>query len=158
LPYERLRTVVHPSSVVHAFVQYRDGASIAHLGYPDMRVPISYALTFPSRAPTPCESLDFSRELALEFFPPDEEAFPCLALARVAGQAGGGAPCVLNAANEIAVAAFLDGALPFLGISETVERTLARVDAPEVRDLDELLELDSEAREAALASTRKLVA
>lgn len=158
LPYERLRVVVHPTSVVHALVHYRDGASIAHLGYPDMRVPISYALTFPDCAATPCEALDFSQGLTLEFFPPDDEAFPCLGLARAAGEAGGGAPCVLNAANEVAVAAFLEGTLPFLGIPATVEQTLARVDAPPVDDLTQLLELDAEARASAESLTRELVA
>ena len=158
LPYERLRVVVHPTSVVHALVHYRDGASIAHLGYPDMRVPISYALTYPDCAATPCEALDFSQRLTLEFFPPDEDAFPCLGLARAAGEAGGGAPCVLNAANEVAVAEFLNGTLPFLAIPETVEQTLARVDAPAVDDLQQLLELDAEARATAGALTRELVA
>ena len=157
LPYKQLRVVVHPTSVVHALVHYRDGASIAHLGYPDMRVPISYALTYPECAATPCEALDFSQGLTLEFLPPDEDAFPCLRLARAAGEAGGGAPTVLNAANEVAVAAFLDGALPFLGIPETVEQTLARVDAPAVSDLQQLLELDAQARAVAGALTRELV-
>lgn len=157
LAYENLRAVIHPTSVVHALVQFRDGAAIAHLGYPDMRVPISYALTFPHAAETPCKPLDLTAPLALEFYPPDEDAFPCLSLARAAGEVGGSAPCVLNAANEVAVAAFLDGAIPFLGIAETVERTLARVDAPEVTDLDALIELDAAARDAALASTRELV-
>jgi len=156
LPYDRLRAVVHPTSIVHALVQYTDGATIAHLGYPDMRVPISYALTFPSTAPTPCKSLDFSEGLELTFLPPDEDAFPCLSLARAAGETGGGAPCVLNAANEVAVAAFLEGNLPFLGIPETVERTLARVDGAVVNDLDELLALDEEARAVAREQSREL--
>ncbi|MGI9658682.1 MAG: 1-deoxy-D-xylulose-5-phosphate reductoisomerase [Gaiellaceae bacterium] len=158
LPYEKLRVVVHPTSIVHALVHYRDGASIAHLGYPDMRVPISYALTYPDCAETPCQALDFSQGLTLEFHPPDEEAFPCLRLARVAGETGGGAPCVLNAANEVAVAAFLEGSLPFLSIAETVEQTLARVDAPAVDDLQQLVELDAHARQIAGTLTRELVA
>ncbi len=89
LPYERIEVVVHPTSVVHALVRFRDGASLAHLGYPDMRVPISFALTYPERAATPIEPLDFTSGLILEFAPPDEDAFPCLALARAAGEAGG---------------------------------------------------------------------
>jgi 1-deoxy-D-xylulose-5-phosphate reductoisomerase len=149
---------VHPTSIVHALVHFRDGASIAHLGYPDMRVPISYALTYPDCAETPCESLDFSNGLTLEFHPPDEDAFPCLRLARAAGEAGGGSPCVLNAANEVAVAAFLEGRLPFLGIAETVEQTLARVDAPPVEDLTHLIQLDRDARAVAETLTRGLVA
>ena len=118
LPYDRIEVVVHPTSVVHALVRFRDGAALAHLGYPDMRVPISYALTYPERAATPIAPLDLAGGLILEFRAPDEEAFPCLALARAAGEAGDTAPCVLNAANEVAVAAFLDGELPFLGIAE----------------------------------------
>jgi 1-deoxy-D-xylulose-5-phosphate reductoisomerase len=157
LPYERIEVVVHPTSVVHALVRFRDGASLAHLGYPDMRVPISYALTYPERAATPIAPLDLASGLILEFSAPDEDAFPCLALARAAGEAGRTAPCVLNAANEIAVASFLDGRLPFLGIPEVVERTLNSVDAVAARDLDDLLAVDAEARRVASALTRELV-
>jgi 1-deoxy-D-xylulose-5-phosphate reductoisomerase len=157
LPYERIEVVVHPSSVVHALVRLRDGASLAHLGYPDMRVPISYALTYPERSAVPVEPLDLAQGLILEFGAPDEEAFPCLALARAAGEAGGTAPCVLNAANEVAVAAFLDGELPFLGIAEVVERTLAQIECPPARDLEELVAMDVEARRTAAALTRQLV-
>ena len=157
LPYERIEVVVHPTSVVHALVRLRDGAALAHLGYPDMRVPISFALTFPERAETPIEPLDLSGGLILEFSAADEDAFPCLALARAAGEAGRSAPCVLNAANEIAVAAFLDGRLPFLGIPEVVEGTLNATDTVAARDLDELVAIDAEARKTAAALTRELV-
>ena len=157
LPYERIEVVVHPTSVVHALVRLRDGAALAHLGYPDMRVPISYALTFPERAKTPIEALDLAAGLILEFSAPDEEAFPCLALARAAGEAGRTAPCVLNAANEVAVAAFLDGRLPFLAIAEVVEGTLNATDTAAARDLDELVAMDAEARKTAAALTRQLV-
>jgi 1-deoxy-D-xylulose-5-phosphate reductoisomerase len=157
LPFERIEVVVHPTSVVHALVRLRDGASLAHLGYPDMRVPISYALTYPERSATPIPPLDLASGLILEFSAPDEEAFGCLALARAAGEAGGTAPCVLNAANEVAVAAFLDGALPFLGIADVVERTLAEIDCPPARNLDELVAKDAEARRFASALTRELV-
>jgi 1-deoxy-D-xylulose-5-phosphate reductoisomerase len=157
LPYERIEVVVHPTSVVHALVRLHDGAALAHLGYPDMRVPISYALTFPERAETPIEPLDLAAGLILEFSAPDEEAFPCLALARAAGEAGRTAPCVLNAANEVAVAAFLDGRLPFLAIAEVVEGTLNATDTPAARDLDELVAMDAEARKTAAALTRQLV-
>ncbi len=157
LPYERIEVVVHPTSVVHALVRLRDGAALAHLGYPDMRVPISYALTFPERAETHIEPLDLAAGLILEFSAPDEEAFPCLALARAAGEAGRTAPCVLNAANEVAVAAFLDGRLPFLAIAEVVEGTLNATDTAAARDLDELVAMDSEARKTAAALTRELV-
>jgi 1-deoxy-D-xylulose-5-phosphate reductoisomerase len=157
LPYDRIEVVVHPTSVVHAIVRFRDGASLAHLGYPDMRVPISYALTYPERAATPIAPLDLASGLILEFSAPDEDAFPCLALARAAGEAGRTAPCVLNAANEIAVASFLDGRLPFLGIPEVVERTLNSIDTVVARDLEELLAIDEEARRVASALTRELV-
>jgi 1-deoxy-D-xylulose-5-phosphate reductoisomerase len=157
LPYEAIEVVVHPSSIVHALVNLRDGAALAHLGYPDMRVPISYALTYPERAPTPIEPLDLASGLILEFQAPDEETFPCLSLARAAGEAGGTAPCVLNAANEVAVAAFLDGELPFSGIGDVVERTLAKVDYGPASDLDELTARDADARRAAAALQRELV-
>ncbi|HLM93960.1 MAG TPA: 1-deoxy-D-xylulose-5-phosphate reductoisomerase [Gaiellaceae bacterium] len=157
LPYEQIGVVVHPTSVVHALVRLRDGAALAHLGYPDMRVPISYALTFPERAETPIEPLDLAAGLILEFSAPDEDAFPCLALARAAGEAGRTAPCVLNAANEIAVAAFLNGRLPFLAIAEVVEGTLNATDTAAARDLDELVAMDAEARKTAAALTRELV-
>ncbi|HET8652071.1 MAG TPA: 1-deoxy-D-xylulose-5-phosphate reductoisomerase [Gaiellaceae bacterium] len=157
LGYERIEVVVHPTSVVHALVRFRDGASLAHLGYPDMRVPISYALTYPERAETPIEPLDLAAGLILEFQAPDVDAFPCLALARAAGEAGDTAPCVLNGANEVAVAAFLDGQLSFLGIADVVERTLAQIDCVPARDLEELTEIDADARRIASALTRQLV-
>jgi 1-deoxy-D-xylulose-5-phosphate reductoisomerase len=157
LRYDQIEVVVHPSSIVHALVRFRDGASLAHLGYPDMRVPISFALTYPERAETPIEPLDLASGLILEFRAPDEEAFPCLALARAAGEAGDTAPCVLNAANEVAVAAFLDNRLPFLGIPGVVERTLARIDCVPANDLDDLVAMDAEARRVASGLTRQLV-
>jgi 1-deoxy-D-xylulose-5-phosphate reductoisomerase len=157
LDYDRIEVVIHPTSIVHALVRFRDGASLAHLGYPDMRVPISFALTYPERAATSIEPLELGSGLILEFAPPDEQAFPCLGLARAAGEAGGTAPCVLNAANEVAVGAFLDEQLPFLGIADVVERTLSSVDSPPVHDLDELVAVDAEARRAASALMRELV-
>jgi 1-deoxy-D-xylulose-5-phosphate reductoisomerase len=157
LPYERIEVAVHPASIVHALVRFRDGACLAHLGYPDMRVPISYALTYPERAATPVPPLDLASGLVLEFSPPDEDAFPCLALARAAGEAGGTAPCILNAANEVAVAAFLDGAIPFLAISEVVERALSVVEPAPASDLDELVAVDAQARRVAAAFTQALV-
>jgi len=107
IPYERIDVVLQPTSIVHALVRFRDGASLAHLGYPDMRVPIAFALTYPERTATPVEPLDFTQGLVLEFEPPDLETFPLLALARSAGERGGTYPCAFNAANEVAVAAFL---------------------------------------------------
>ncbi len=149
LPYERLEVVVHPTSVVHALVRFRDGSALAHVGYPDMRVPISFALTYPDRAATPVPPLDLAGGLTLEFEAPDLETFPLLALARRAGEAGGTYPCAFNAANEVAVAAFLDGRLPFLAIAETVGETLDQVAGAPARDLEDLLEANASARRLA---------
>ena len=146
LPYDRIEVVVHPSSVVHGLVRFRDGASFAHLGYPDMTVPISYALTYPGRAATDVAPLDLASGLTLEFSAPDLETFPLLALARRAGELGGTYPCVFNAANDVAVAAFLAGRLPFLGIAEVVEEALAAADGATAHDLAELVEADAAAR------------
>jgi 1-deoxy-D-xylulose-5-phosphate reductoisomerase len=146
LPYERIDVVVHPTSIVHGVVRFRDGASIAHLGHPDMRVPISYALTYPKRAATPVPALDLTAG-PLEFFPPDVETFRMLALARDAGERGGTYPCAYNAANEVAVAGFLEGRIGFLDIAALVEDVLGRVDGAPARDLDELREADCGARE-----------
>ncbi len=149
LDYDRIEVVVHPTSTVHALVRFRDGAALAHLGYPDMRVPISFALTYPERAATPVPALDFGSGLTLEFEPPDLDTFPLLRLAREAGERGGTYPCAFNAANEVAVAAFLDGRLSFLGIAETVEETLAAVDGAPAGDLEALVAADEEARRLA---------
>ena len=148
IPYAGIEVVLQPTSIVHSLVRLRDGATIAHLGYPDMRVPISYALTYPERAATPVAPLDFSA-LTLEFQQPDTETFPMLALAREAGERGGTAPCVFNAANEVAVAAFLAGRLPFLAIAEVVADALAQSDAAPARDAHDLLEADGAARRLA---------
>jgi 1-deoxy-D-xylulose-5-phosphate reductoisomerase len=148
VPYDRIEVLVHPTSTVHALVRFRDGAALAHLGLPDMRVPISYALTYPRRAATPVPPLDL-RGLSLEFHEPDHETFPLLGLAYEAGRRGGTAPCAYNAANEVAVAAFLEGRIPFLAIAELVERALARDDGSPARDLDDLLRADADARRAA---------
>jgi 1-deoxy-D-xylulose-5-phosphate reductoisomerase len=149
LEYERIEVVVHPTSVVHALVRFRDGAALAHLGYPDMRVPISYALTHPERRATPVPGLDFSAGLQLEFEPPDLERFPLLGLARAAGERGGTFPCAFNAANEMAVAAFLDGRIGFPEIARLVEDALGEVDGAPARDLAELVEADGQARRVA---------
>jgi 1-deoxy-D-xylulose-5-phosphate reductoisomerase len=148
LPYDRIEVVVHPSSVVHALVRLRDGALLAHLGAPDMRVPISYALTYPARAATPVPQLDLAGGLDLRFEAPDLDAFPMLGLALAAGRAGGTAPCAYNAANEEAVAAFLDGRIGFLDIPVLVEEALGSGAWPEARDAAELVEADAEARRA----------
>jgi 1-deoxy-D-xylulose-5-phosphate reductoisomerase len=149
LPYDRIEVVVHPTSIVHALVRFRDGAALAHLGYPDMRVPISYALTYPERAQAPIPPLDLAAGLSLAFHAPDLETFPLLALAREAGVRGGTHPCAFNAANEVAVAAFLERRLPFLGIAEVVADALAEFDGGSARDLDDVLEADAQARRLA---------
>jgi 1-deoxy-D-xylulose-5-phosphate reductoisomerase len=149
VPYDRIEVVVHPTSIVHALVRFRDGAALAHLGLPDMTVPISYALTYPERAPTPAPPLDLAGGLTLEFAAPDLETFPALALARRAGEAGGTFPCAFNAANEVAVDAFLHAGLPFLAVAEIVAATLDAVDGAPARDVDDLLEADAGARRAA---------
>jgi 1-deoxy-D-xylulose-5-phosphate reductoisomerase len=146
LPYEQIEVLVHPTSIVHGLVRFRDGAAIAHLGYPDMRVPISYAFTYPHRVATTVPRLDLTTG-PLEFFEPDLETFPLLALAREAGERGGTYPCAYNAANEVAVAAFLDDRIGFLDIAALVADALARVDGAAARDLDELGEADRRARE-----------
>jgi 1-deoxy-D-xylulose-5-phosphate reductoisomerase len=149
LPYEAIDVVVHPQSIVHAMVHLNDGASLAHLGYPDMRVPISYALHHPERADVPVRALDLVELGELTFEAPDEATFACLRLAREAAQAGGTAPCVLNAANEVAVHAFLRGELSFTGIARVIESTLAELPARPVRHFSDLYEADGEAREVA---------
>ena len=147
--YEHVEVVIQPTSVVHALVRFRDGAALAHAGYPDMRVPISYALTYPERAAVDVPPLDLASGLRLEFEPVDHDAFPLLGLARRAGEQGGTYPCAFNAANEVAVAAFLEGRLPFLGIAEVVEETLEQVDGAPAANLGELVAADEEARRAA---------
>jgi 1-deoxy-D-xylulose-5-phosphate reductoisomerase len=148
LPYDAIEVVVHPSSIVHSLVRFRDGALLAHLGLPDMRVPISYALTYPSRAATSVPRLPLEG-LTLAFETVDDHVFPLLGLARAAGERGGTVPCAYNAANEVAVAAFLEGRLGFADIAPVVEETLARVDGAPARDLDDLVAADDEARRLA---------
>jgi 1-deoxy-D-xylulose-5-phosphate reductoisomerase len=149
-PYEQIDVVVHPQSIVHGLVDLVDGASLAHLGHPDMRIAIAYALHHPDLAPLPS-----SRRLRLEevgqltFEPVDLDAFPCLRLAREAAISGGTAPCVLNAANEVAVHAFLAGRLPFLGIPAVIYETLSSLGSQRVRAFETLYEADREARELA---------
>jgi 1-deoxy-D-xylulose-5-phosphate reductoisomerase len=146
VPYERIDVVVHPQSIVHSLITLCDGAALAHLGHPDMRVPISYALHYPDRVEVPMRALDLAEVGALTFEPVDHDAFPCLGLARAAAIAGGTAPCVLNAANEVAVHAFLGGGLSFLGIAAVIEGTLERLPAAPVRAFESLYEADHDAR------------
>jgi 1-deoxy-D-xylulose-5-phosphate reductoisomerase len=147
--YERIDVVVHPQSIVHALVHLNDGATLAHLGYPDMRVPISYALHHPERVDVPLPTLDLTEVGQLDFEAPDERTFRCLALARAAGSRGGTAPCVLNAANEVAVEAFLAGSLPFTGIPDVIERALEAHEPRPLREFSDLYAADAEARSRA---------
>jgi 1-deoxy-D-xylulose-5-phosphate reductoisomerase len=151
-PYDRIDVVVHPQSIVHALVALCDGATLAHLGHPDMRVPIAYALHHPERVDVPVPTLDLAELGALTFEPPDLDAFPCLRLARDAAVAGGTATCVLNAANEVAVHAFLAGRLDFMGIPAVIEATLERLPAARVHSFETLYEADGEARRTAAES------
>jgi 1-deoxy-D-xylulose-5-phosphate reductoisomerase len=148
-PYNAIDVVVHPQSIVHALVTLCDGAALAHLGHPDMRVPIAYALHHPERLDVPVRTLDLAEVGSLTFEPPDEDAFPCLRIAREAALAGGTGPCVLNAANEVAVHAFLGGRLPFMGIPAVIEATLDRVGAAGMHGFDSLYHADAEARTVA---------
>jgi len=149
IPYERIDVLVHPQSIVHGMVTLCDGGVLAHLGCPDMRVPIAYALHHPERADLAVERLDLASVGSLTFEPPDLDAFPALRLAREAAIAGGTAPCVLNAANEVAVHAFLDGRIAFLRIAEVIERSLDALGAAPLREFETLFEVDREARTVA---------
>ncbi len=146
VPYSAIEVVVHPQSIVHGMVRFRDGALLAHLGHPDMRVPISYALTHPDRAEVETRALDLNEPFSLGFEPADLDAFGCLRLAREAGAAGGTAPAVLNAANEEAVGGFLAGRIGFLDIEACVADALDAVSVRRVSDLDDVLEADGAAR------------
>ncbi len=146
---ERLRIVVHPQSVIHSMVEYRDGSTLAQLGPSDMRVPIASCLAWPRRMDTACKPLDLPTIGTLSFFAPDEERFPATKLAREAAHAGGAAPAVLNAANEVAVAAFLAGQITFTQISSVVANTLAQELPSAPSSLEEVLAVDAEARERA---------
>jgi 1-deoxy-D-xylulose-5-phosphate reductoisomerase len=146
LPGERIDVVVHPQSIVHSMVEFIDGSTLAQLGLPDMRTALAVGFAWPQRIESGVKGLDLAASGRLDFEPPDLEAFPCLSLAYGALAAGGTAPAVLNAANEIAVAAFLQGRIDFLRIAEIVEGTLAAVPAVAVESLDALLDADARAR------------
>lgn len=146
MPPERITVVVHPQSVIHSAVRFRDGAVIAQLGVPDMRLPILYAMSYPERLDTRTGRLDLTRAASLTFEAPDEDKFPALRMAREALNAGGGACCVLNAANEIAANAFLEGKILFGRIPEIVESTLSHIGAPRMETLDRIFDIDGMAR------------
>ncbi len=156
VPYERIDVLVHPQSLIHGLIQLADGAMLAHIGPPDMRVAISYALHGAESVQLPIEPIDLARVGALTFEPADEDAFPCLRLAREAAVAGGTAPCVLNAANEVAVHAFLAGRLPFNGIARVIEETLQAIEPEPLRAFEVLYEADRRARELAFSAVSAL--
>jgi 1-deoxy-D-xylulose-5-phosphate reductoisomerase len=139
--------VVHPQSIVHSMVEFADGATVAQLSLPDMRLPIAYALAWPERARTAFGRIDWAEVGRLDFEPPDHDAFPCLALAFAAGREGGSAPAWLNAANEVAVAAFLEGRLPWSAIASVLEEALSEHTGTELEDADVVIEVDRRARE-----------
>jgi 1-deoxy-D-xylulose-5-phosphate reductoisomerase len=149
IDYDRIRVVIHPQSIVHSLVVFRDGAVLAQLGVPDMRLPIQYALSYPERWGPLCEAPDLVALGALTFEAPDEERFPALRLARDAGKTGGTLPAVLNAANEVAVAAFLGRRLPFTGIAEVVARVMDRHHTVSHPTLEDIMAADGWARRLA---------
>jgi 1-deoxy-D-xylulose-5-phosphate reductoisomerase len=147
--YAAIDVVVHPQSIVHSLIELNDGAQLAHMGLPDMRVPISYALHFPERADVTVPKLDLAQVGQLTFEQPDLDTFRCLRLARDAGRAGGTAPCALNAADEVAVAAFLDGEIPFTAIADVIAGTLDDTGSEAVTHFEDLFACDARAREVA---------
>jgi 1-deoxy-D-xylulose-5-phosphate reductoisomerase len=146
---EKIHVVIHPQSTIHSMVEYVDGSILAQLGPTDMRMPIQYALTYPERVPSNECALDWAKLKALEFEEVPAKKFPCLTLAKHALREGGPLPCALNAADEIAVAAFLEGKLKFLGIAQVVESVLDKMPRTAMRSIDDVLAADSEARRLA---------
>jgi 1-deoxy-D-xylulose-5-phosphate reductoisomerase len=146
LPSERIDILIHPQSVIHSLVEYVDGSVLAQLGSPDMRIPIAYALAWPDRMPTPAQRLDLVAISRLDFDEPDLDRFPALRLSRGALEAGGSAPPVLNAANEVAVATFLEGKIPFPDITRLVESALQVNDRPAPQSIEDVFEIDREVR------------
>jgi 1-deoxy-D-xylulose-5-phosphate reductoisomerase len=149
LPLEKIKVLVHPQSVVHSMVRYRDGSVLAQLGQPDMRTPIAYGLAWPERIEAGVAPLSLTQLAALSFAEPELDRFPCLSLAFAAAQTGGTAPAILNAANEIAVAAFLDQGLPYLQIPVVVEKTLNTIPSVNADSLELILDIDARARRVA---------
>ncbi len=154
MPYDRISVVVQPQSAIHSMVEFSDGSVKAHLGTTDMRIPIQYALSYPERWEAPVEPLDFAKLGSLEFAAPDTDTFRCLALARAAGERGGTLPCAMNAANEVAVAAFLAEEGSYLGIAECVEAVMERHDVQAVESVEQLVDVDAWARAVARENIR----
>jgi 1-deoxy-D-xylulose-5-phosphate reductoisomerase len=156
VPFEDIDVVVHPQSIVHSMVEFRDGSTIAQLSLPDMRLPISYALGFPDRHEVPYGAIDWSLLGRLDFEPPDHDAFPCLGLAYVAGRMGETAPAWFSAANEVAVEAFLADRIAWLGIAAILEAVLSRHDGGKARTVDDVIEADRTARRLAQEEVERL--
>jgi 1-deoxy-D-xylulose-5-phosphate reductoisomerase len=154
VPYDQIEVVVHPQSIIHSMVEFTDGATIAQLSLPDMRLPIEYALAYPNRGRTPFGAIDWATLKRLDFEPPDLATFRCLALAYEAGRMGGTAPAWLSAANEVAVDAFLDGRIGWLAIPDVSEAVLSRHDGARPRDVDDVIAADRSARALATAALR----
>ncbi len=157
LPLEKIKVLIHPQSVVHSMVRYRDGSVLAQLGQPDMRTPIAYGLAWPERIEAGVAPLSLTQLANLSFTDPDLERFPCLSLAFAAAKTGGTAPAVLNAANEIAVAAFLDDGLPYLQIPHVVESVLSSISSVNADSLELILDVDARARQAAKVVVREIL-
>lgn len=149
LPLEKIVPVIHPQSIIHSMVTFTDGSTKAQMGYPDMKVPIQYALTWPNRLPLETPRMDFNKLRELTFEPVDFERFPCLKLAMDAISEGGYAPAVLNASNEVAVERFLAGEIPYITISEIVEKSLENIHCSEILSVETLTQIDNDAREFA---------
>src|SRR3989338_6907490 len=147
MPYEKIKVAVHPQSIIHSLVEFRDGSTMAQLGLPDMKIPIQYALTYPKRLSLAGKRLDLAQIKKLDFGEPDFEKFPCLKYAFEAGKAGGTMPAVLNAANEVAVYAFLDGKIGFLDVAKIIKKQMDSHKAIKNPDIYEILEADKKARE-----------
>jgi 1-deoxy-D-xylulose-5-phosphate reductoisomerase len=147
LPLDRIKVLIHPESVVHSMVRYRDGSVMAQMGQPDMRTPIAFGLAWPNRINAGVAPLNLTQLSGLHFSEPDLHRFPCLRLAFLAAQQGGTTPTVLNAANEVAVAAFLSGQLPYLKIAEAIEHVLNQVPGQKAQSLEDILAFDQKARE-----------
>jgi 1-deoxy-D-xylulose-5-phosphate reductoisomerase len=155
LDFDEIDVVVHPQSIVHSMVEFTDGSTVAQLAGPDMRLPIGYALGYPDRSGTAFGALDWSTARTLDFEAPDVDAFPCLALAYEAGRMGGTAPAWLNAANEVAVASFLEGVMPWSAIAETIGEVLEEHDGTTPNSVDVVIDADRRARERARRAVQK---
>ena len=157
MPIDKIEVIIHPQSIVHSCVEYKDGSILSQMGTPDMKTPISYALSYPRRTNASVEKLDLTKLSQLTFFKPDHESFPALNLAISCLKQGGSAPTVLNAANEIAVEAFLNKRIPFLSISKVVDLTLNKSNICEMNNVDDVLNVDEESRKISKSMIAKIV-